>query len=139
MEGDDTIDFLCNESLDDSFCDSEPDIDDNPVSVNVDLTNGWPYSHDNFLVLHYNINSITAEGRLEELIDLISNLNVDILVCTESKLCDTIPNNIISIPGFHEPVRHDRNRSGGGCMMYISNKLSFKHKTDLQSEKYEHI
>ena len=39
--------------------------------------------------------------------------------------------------GFHEPLRHDRTRSGGGCLMYISEVLTFKHHLELQSKKYE--
>ena len=70
MEGDDTIDFLCNKSLDDSFCDSEPDIDENPVSVNIDLTNGWPYSKENFLILHYNQFIVEKVVHLPDLIGL---------------------------------------------------------------------
>ena len=72
-----------------------------------------------FTIVHFNINSITAEGRLEQLTDICSILKVDCLVITESKLCQEIPSSIISLSGFHEPVRKDRNRNGGGCLIYI--------------------
>ena len=139
MEEDDAFDdFLDDEALGDvSFIESEPD--NSPQSVNIDISNGSPFNEDDFLVLHYNINSITAEGRLEELSDVTSTLKVDVLICTESKLSQIIPNNIITITGYHEPVRHDRTRHGGGCLMYISNRLTFKQKMDFQSMKYEHI
>ena len=139
MEDDDTFDeFLCDDSLSDiSFCESEPD--NLPQSVNIDISNGSPFNEDDFLVLHYNINSITAEGRLEELTLVTSTLKVDVLICTESKLSQSIPDNILKISGYHEPVRHDRTRHGGGCLMYISDRLTFKHQMDFQSNKYEHI
>ena len=89
--------------------------------------------------MHYNINSITAEGRSEELTLVTSTLKVDILVCTESKLDKHVPNNIIKIRGFHEPVRTDRNRHGGGCIIYISDRLTFKHQLNLQSDMFEHV
>ena len=131
-------DFLCDDSFNDvSICLSEPD--EQPNSISLDISNGSPLNNDDFLVVHYNINSITAEGRLEELSTVASVLNVDVLVCTESKLCQTIPSNLLEITGFHEPLRHDRNRNGGGCIIYISNRLTFKHKTELQSNKYENL
>ena len=40
---------------------------------------------------------------------------------------------------FHDPLRYERTRSGGGCLMYISEVLTFKHHLELQSKKYEHI
>ena len=139
MEDDDAFDdFLSDDTLSEiSFSGSEPD--NSPQSVNIDISNGSPFNNDDFIVLHYNINSITAEGRLEELAIVTSTLKVGVLICTESKLSQIIPNNIIKIPGYHEPVRHDRTRHGGGCLMYISERLTFKHKIDFQSLKYEHI
>ena len=131
-------DFLLDDSLSDvSFTISEPD--DNPTSVNIDISNGSTINKDDFTVTHYNINSITAEGRLEELSTVTSALSVDVLVCSESKLCQSIPSNIIHISGYHEPLRHDRTRHGGGCIIYISERLTFKHKNELQSDKYEHL
>ena len=139
LEDDDDIecDFLHDDTdSESSFCHSESD--DQPQSINIDLTNGSPLNNDDFLCVHYNINSITSQGRLEQLTDVTSILNVDVLICTESKLDNSIPNNIISLAGYHEPIRRDRNRHGGGCLIYISEKLTFKHLTDLQSDSFEH-
>ena len=61
------------------------------------------------------------------------------MICTESKLDQTIPTNLICLPGFHEPVRRDRNRHGGGCLIYVANTFTFKQRPELQSDKYEHI
>ena len=130
-------DVLSNDSFDDSFCFSEPD--ENPKCISLDISNGSTINKDNFTVLHYNINSILAEGRLEELGLVCSTLNVAVLICTESKLSQTIPNNLLQINGYHEPIRHDRNRFGGGCIIYISNSLTFKHQIQLQSNKFEHL
>ena len=94
---------------------------------------------DNFTIVQYNINSITANGRLDQLSDICSILKLDILILTESKLDDTIPSNLITIPGYHEPLRRDRNRNGGGVLIYISENLIFNQKEHLQSPYYEHI
>ena len=64
------------------------------------------------------------------------------LILSESKLDQTIPNNLLSIPGYHEPLRHDRaqnRRHGGGVLMYIANNLAFQHRKEFQSSNYEHI
>ena len=68
-----------------------------PQSININLSNGSPLNDGDFTIVHFNINSITAEGRLEQLTDICSILKVDCLVITESKLSEEIPNNIISL------------------------------------------
>ena len=118
------------------------ELDDAPVSVKYDLNNGSPLERDKFKVVHFNINSITAESKLETLVDLCKTLNIHVLILTESKLDSTIPDNTILIPGYHEPIRHDRTangRHGGGCMMYILNTLTYKHNKNRQANKFEHI
>ena len=49
---------------------------------------------------------------------------------------------MIAIPGFHEPVRRDREVSGclgGGCLIYVSNKHTFEQKHDLQANAFDHL
>ena len=108
-------------------------------SRNFDLNNGSPINNENFNVIHYNINSITCPGRIEELTYICRLLSIDVLVCTESKLDHTIPTNLITIPKMHEPIRKDRNRHGGGTLMWISEKLAFKHRPELEEGIFEHI
>ena len=118
------------------------ELDDAPVSVKYDLSNGSPLERDKFKVVHFNINSITAESKLTTLIDLCKTLNIHVLILTESKLDLTIPDNNIEIPGYHHPIRHDRTengRHGGGCLMYILNTITYKHNINKQSDKFQHI
>ena len=103
---------------------------DNPPEGNI---------KDKFLVFHYNINSILVDGRLDLLTDIVVKYKVHVLVLTESKLDASIPDNVIKIPGFHEPVRKDRNRHGGGVVVYIADFLPFKQKSDLELNLLEHI
>ena len=128
--------YLADESLSD--CSSEcsdlgyqSDIEDQCKSVNFDISNGAPIDIENFKIVHFNINSILAPNKLEHLTAQCRLLNIDVLIITESKLDKTIPNNLISIAGYHEPIRHDRptnGRHGGGVLMYIAEYLIFKHK-----------
>ena len=117
-------------------------MEDECQSNNFDLSNGSPISLHNFNIAHYNINSITAENRLDQLSDICQTLNLSVLVITESKLNENIPTQLITIPGYHEPVRRDRDnngRNGGGVLVYIAENLIFQHKIDFQSPLYEHI
>ena len=87
-------------------------------------------------------NYILAEGRIDLLSDYCKTLNIDVLIITESKLDQTIPNNLNTIPGYHEPERRDRpinGRHGGGVLIYISDTLAFQNRYELQSENYEHL
>ena len=60
-----------------------------------------------------------AEGRLDYVKMICHKYSIDVLIASESKLDDTIPDNLIHKNGFHEPIRHDRNRNGGGVVIYI--------------------
>ena len=45
--------------------------------------------------------------------------NIDILVVGETKLDDTFPVNQFALNGFSKPYRKDRNRHGGGVMIFV--------------------
>ena len=141
MSGMDDIDSTIEDIFDDSLnnCSVLSEPENNPQSINIEISNGSPINTGDLIVVHFNIDSITAEGRLEQLKIVCQTLKVDILIITESKLDESIPNSMIEISNFHEPLRRDRNRHGGGCLIYISDNLTFKQMSDLQSDKYEHI
>ena len=128
--------LLCDESFDESFTSNGFD---EPNSVNLNLENGSPLGDNNLICLYFNINSIAAEGRLEQLTSICKTLKVGCLALTESKLDNSIPTSTILIEGMYEPLRRDRNRNGGGCLLYISQAFTYKQRTELQSDKYEHI
>jgi hypothetical protein len=88
------------------------DFEEEFQSLNIDISNGPPIDIENFNVVHYNINSILENDRIEQLTDICRTLRIDVLILSESKLDQTIPNNIITIPGYHDPLRHDRPING---------------------------
>ena len=47
------------------------------------------------------------------------NGNIDIFMTSETKLDETFPAAQFSLQGFCDPYRFDRNRNGGGIMLYI--------------------
>ena len=113
--------------------------DDQCQSVNFDLSNGAPLDTNNFIIVHFNINSITAEGRIEQLSNICQTLKVDVLLVTESKVDSSIADNSLLLPNFNEPIRRDRDRHGGGCIVYVAQHLSYKHRHDLELPDFEHI
>ena len=64
---------------------------------------------------------------------------LDILIITETKLDDTFPVSQFHIDGFSKPYRLDRNRNGGGVIIYvredIPSKILTKHvlPTDIEA------
>ena len=56
---------------------------------------------------------------------------MDILVLTESKLEDYFPNSQSVVDEFSEPFKSDRNRPGGGVMIYVRDDCTSKLLTNI--------
>ena len=67
-----------------------------------------------------NINSI--RNKFSSLAEIVSN-NTDILVIQETKLDATFPEGQFLIPGFKKPFRRDRDKHGGGILIYVRNDI----------------
>ena len=81
----------------------------------------------NRLILgHLNINSIV--GKFDHFKVLIEN-NIDILVLRETKIDARFPNAQYRIDEFSAPFRLDRNRFGGGVLIYVSEDIPCKQLT----------
>ena len=83
---------------------------------------------NNTIIGQININSISSKfNQLKELV----LKHVDILVICETKLDETLPSSQFHVDGFSLPYRLDRNRNGGGVMIFvredIPSKLLTKH------------
>ena len=75
------------------------------------------------IIGNLNINSLPA--KFDQLKFLLQD-KIDILVLTETKLDASFPSNQFLIDGFSQPYRHDRNRNGGGVMIYIREGIPSK-------------
>ena len=73
-----------------------------------------------------NINSI--RNKFEELKSLIVG-NIDVLIVTETKLDDSFPSPQFFIQGYSAPYRLDRNKRGGGILIYVREDISSKQLT----------
>ena len=76
-----------------------------------------------------NINSLAS--KFDQLKEIIGK-HIDILTIQETKLDSSFPPGQFVMDGYSEPYRLDRNRNGGGVMIYvredIPSKLLTKHK-----------
>ena len=81
------------------------------------------------IIGNININSLPA--KFDQVKEVISK-HTDTLVTTETKLDDTFPLDQFYVEGFTIPYRLDRNRNGGGVIIYIRedtpSKILEKHK-----------
>ena len=72
----------------------------------------------NRLILrHLNINSV------------VGKFDIDILVLAETKIDSSFPNAQFRIDGFSTPFRLDRNRFGGGALIYVREDIPCKPLT----------
>ena len=76
-----------------------------------------------FKIASLNINSLLKH--IDELRVLISNSTIDILAINESKIDDSVFENEINILIGYNMIRNDRNRFGGGVVLYIRDTISF--------------
>ena len=88
-------------------------------------------------LIHWNLNGVLVAGRMEQLITYNDEINADIICLSETKLDESIPNSMIKLDGFNI-IRRDRNKWGGGIIIYIKDNLSYKQIPDLESTIIEH-
>ena len=91
-------------------------------------------NHNRLIFSIVNANSIP--NKLDDIRITIADF-VDILVITESKLDQSFPESQFFINRFSKPFRKDRNRHGGGFLMYIKEdipqkELSFNLPSDIE-------
>ena len=86
-------------------------------------------------ILHLNIRSI--RHKLDFLKDISDDH--DILCFSETHLDQNIEMSEVFIDGFNEPFRKDRNSSGGGVLIYLSNHLVARRRADLEFSTDETI
>ena len=73
-----------------------------------------------FNILYFNARSILP--KLDELKVLAEDNNPDVICIAESWLCQEISNVEVSISGYLL-YRHDRDRHGGGVLMYVKEHI----------------
>ena len=80
-------------------------------------------NHSGLIIAYLNINSI--RNKFEFLKPLIAD-NVDVLAVAETKIDETFTTSQFLLDGFSKPVRFDRNKHGGGLLIYVKEGVPFK-------------
>ena len=74
------------------------------------------YQYFFFYSIYHCLNSIRNKF---DLMKTMLTRDIDILMITETKLDDSFPVSQFEIDGFSTPFRLDRNKNGGGILLYI--------------------
>ena len=108
--------------------------DDESVSerddVNTALKNIRLKNRNGLLIAYLNINSI--RNKIDFLRPMVSE-TTDILVIAETKIDSTFPTSQFMIEGFMKPFRYDRNRNGGGLLIYVRERAPVKELTKYKT------
>ena len=83
-----------------------------------------------------NINSLPKH--IDELRILMQNSPIDILAINETKIDDSFLEDEISLAGYHI-IRKDRNRHGGGVLLYVHQAIPCTERNDLLTGSLENI
>ena len=75
---------------------------------------------------------------IDEIRHVFRSTPFDISAINESKIDESILDNEISIPGYNL-IRKDRNRAGGGVVLYIRNNIPFSDRKDLVPSSLEMV
>ena len=73
---------------------------------------------ENFDIIVGNLNINSISPKFDEFKLMVSGF-FDVVIVTETKLDDSFPKAQFCIDGFSIPYRLDRNRNGGGLMIYV--------------------
>ena len=105
--------------------DTEPYLSTDSLSNHSDaLTKIRIKNPKQLIIAHSNINLF--RNKLDHLKTLVQD-KIDILVVTESKLDDTFPNSQFNIPGYKAPFRKNRNKLGGGIIVFVRDDIPVKN------------
>ena len=128
--------YTNNEEYDTNDHSGQPDMEyDEPITCSYfscdDFVKARLEAHKHFSILHLNIHSIQLH--IEELRILLHALNykIDVIAISESKL-KIEPHVDINLTGFHPPYCKFTEAEKGGTILYISDKLNFKPRKDLE-------
>ena len=78
---------------------------------------------DKVIIGTLNINSLPA--KFDQLSEVVGN-HLDILAIQETKLDGSYPTQQFALTGYSEPYRLDRNRDGGGVLIYVREDIPSK-------------
>ena len=96
---------------------------DNLENPNFLLQNLRAKNIDRIILGHLNINFV--EKKIETLVPLVKD-KLDIFLISETKIDESFPPAQFTITGYHNPFRKDRDKMGGGLLLYVRDDITCK-------------
>ena len=129
----------CSLSHQSKFLNISSRLTNNITDAKIGLQEMKRNSPDRLILGHVNINSIW--NKFDALTYIIGN-NTDVILISETKIDDTFPTAQFFIKGFSAPYRQDRNRTGGGLLLFVQGDVSSrilnpKSRTDIETFSVE--
>jgi hypothetical protein len=116
-----------------------PGLDDcAPTSIYLDTDNIKSVNRNMCNIATFNINSLTCDNRLEQLLSIATDLNLTCLCIVESKLSDCVDQSVYKLDGYSAISKH-RNRHGGGIVVYIRQDIPYCRIPNNESLGIEHL
>ena len=91
----------------------------------------------NLLIAYLNINSL--RNKIIDLREIISYLQLDYFVLSETKINDSFPSAQSDMSGYEIRARRDRNGMGGGIIEYVRREVICKRLKDFETTISESI
>jgi exonuclease III len=107
------------------------------IRINYECTQKEIQSVKGFKIAHLNIRSLIIK-HIDEFRIFLRKKQFDIICLNETMLDETIADNEVLIDGY-EITRKDRNRHGGGVLLYIRNTINYKLRNELMIESLEMV
>ena len=108
------------------------DIEHNPGPTDIFQKKGIKIVHQNIRSLFHNLTNLICF--------LDENKNIDIIALTETHICNETYNNtngLYNIPGYTFEKKNRRKGKGGGVGVYISDRLNWVRRKDLENDETE--
>ena len=84
-------------------------------------------------------NGPSLRHKLPEINNFFGSFSIHFLAISESRLGTSLPDRLVTIPGFQVPYRKEKNSNGGGVIFFVSNSLPFCLRVDLEHLQLELI
>ena len=115
-------------------------IDKTVYDLDLQELESFKKQHSNHPFFAYlNINSL--RNKIVDLKQVLTKVDLEILVIAETKLNESFPNFQLAVDGSYSPgqFRRDRNEYGGGLMLFVKQGIPAKRIKTFESEDIEVI
>ena len=106
------------------------------VSAELSLNNLRSQNINRVIIAHININSIRNKF---ELLSALVMQKIDVLLVSESKINKSFPDSQFEMAGFLAPYKLDRDKHGGGLLLYVREDIPSKQLPCQTFGKFEYL